>query len=157
LSAEFEDVWRREAPHVVTALVRRYGHFDDAEDATQEALLAAATQWPRDGLPSDLRAWLVRVASRRLIDQWRSDDARRRREGTEARLAQANPPAETPESDDSLWLLVLCCHPVLTKASRVERGDSTSPRPSTNVRIPLPLLIVRPTTGGGQIDGGEVS
>jgi RNA polymerase sigma factor (sigma-70 family) len=119
VSPEFEDVWRREAPRVVTALVRRYGHFDDAEDATQEALLAAATQWPRDGLPSDPRAWLVRVASRRLIDQWRSDDARRRREGTEARLAQACPPVGAPDSDDSLWLLVLCCHPVLTKASRV--------------------------------------
>jgi RNA polymerase sigma factor (sigma-70 family) len=116
---ELEDVWRREAPHVVTALVRRYGHFDDAEDATQEALLAASVQWPRDGLPNDPRAWLVRVASRRLIDQWRSDDARRRREGTEARLAVASPPVEMPDTDDTLWLLVLCCHPVLTKASRV--------------------------------------
>ena len=70
---ELEDVWRREAPHVVTALVRRYGHFDDAEDATQEALFAASVQWPRDGLPNDPRAWLVRVASRRLIDQWLAD------------------------------------------------------------------------------------
>jgi RNA polymerase sigma factor (sigma-70 family) len=119
VNPEFEEVWRREAPHVVTALVRRYGHFDDAEDATQEALLAASAQWPRDGLPSDPRAWLVRVASRRLIDQWRSDDARRRREGTEARLAEAAPPTEPSDTDDTLWLLVLCCHPVLTKASRV--------------------------------------
>jgi predicted RNA polymerase sigma factor len=119
VTPECEDVWRREAPHVVTALVRRYGHFDDAEDATQEALLAASVQWPRDGLPGDPRAWLVRVASRRLIDQWRSEDARRRREGTEARLAGTSPAPATPDADDTLWLLVLCCHPVLTKASRV--------------------------------------
>jgi RNA polymerase sigma factor (sigma-70 family) len=125
VSGELEDVWRREAPHVVTALVRRYGRFDDAEDATQEALLAASNQWTREGVPSDPRGWLVRVASRRLIDQWRSDDARRRREGTQARLMTSSPPSEAfcppaaPDVDDTLWLLVLCCHPVLTKASRV--------------------------------------
>ena len=72
------------APQVLGALVRRYGNFDLAEDATQEALLAAAMQWPRDGLPENPRAWLITVASRRLTDLLRSDQARRRREETVA-------------------------------------------------------------------------
>ncbi|HEY6737862.1 MAG TPA: sigma factor, partial [Actinopolymorphaceae bacterium] len=75
-----EDLLRRLVPQVLGALVRRYGHFETAEDATQEALLAAATQWPRDGRPDDPRAWLIRVASRRLTDLLRSEQARRRRE-----------------------------------------------------------------------------
>jgi predicted RNA polymerase sigma factor len=59
-----EDVWRHEAPHVLGALVRRYGDLDTAEDAAQEALLAASTQWPVDGVPDHPRGWLVTVASR---------------------------------------------------------------------------------------------
>lgn len=75
-----EEVWRGCAPHVLAALVRRYGDFDTAEDALQEALLAASRQWPRAGLPEDPRAWLVTVASRRLVDQWRAERARAARE-----------------------------------------------------------------------------
>ena len=78
------------APQVLGALVRRYGDFDRAEDAVQEALLAASTQWPRDGMPDDPRAWLVRVASRRLIDRLRSDEARARRERADASRAPAD-------------------------------------------------------------------
>ncbi len=70
----------RSAPRVLGALVRRYGHFDLAEDAVQEALLAAATQWPAEGVPANSLAWLVAVASRRLTDMLRSEQARRRRE-----------------------------------------------------------------------------
>ncbi len=81
---EGEQLWRALAPQVLGALVRRYGDFDRAEDAVQEALLAASTQWPRDGMPHDPRAWLVQVASRRLIDHWRSDAARARRERADA-------------------------------------------------------------------------
>lgn len=112
-----EEVWRREAPGVVAALARRYGGFDDCEDATQLALIAAAEQWPRDGVPDDPRAWLLRVASRRLVDQWRSDDARRRRE--EREWIQAVHPPSASSTDDSLQLMVLCCHPALTPASQV--------------------------------------
>ena len=75
-----DDLLRALAPQVLGALVRRSGDFDDAEDAVQEALLAAATQWPRDGVPDNPRGWLVTVASRRLTDMWRADHARRARE-----------------------------------------------------------------------------
>jgi RNA polymerase sigma factor (sigma-70 family) len=105
--------------------VRRYGHFDTAEDATQEALLAAAVQWPKDGVPDNPRAWLIRVAARRLTDLLRSEQARRRREDDvarwtlpEQRLASA---ADRPaaEVDDTLILLFLCCHPALSPASQI--------------------------------------
>src|SRR3982074_3840474 len=84
-AAETEDLLRRLAPQVLGALVRRYGHFDTAEDATQEALLAAAMQWPDDGIPGNPRGWLITVASRRLTDLLRSEQARQRREDTVAR------------------------------------------------------------------------
>jgi RNA polymerase sigma factor (sigma-70 family) len=119
------DVLRRDAPHVLAALVRRYGRFDVAEDAVQEALVAASAQWPRDGLPDDTCAWLIRVASRRLIDRLRSDDARRGREERLAaqQLTGAVPPVasmrEAADADDTLLLLVLCCHPALTPPSQI--------------------------------------
>jgi len=105
--------------------VRRYGHLDTAEDATQEALLAAALQWPRDGVPDNPRGWLITVASRRLTDLLRSEQARRRREDDvgpwtlpERRLA---PAADRPaaEADDTLILLFVCCHPALSPASQI--------------------------------------
>ncbi|GIJ51217.1 RNA polymerase sigma24 factor [Virgisporangium aliadipatigenens] len=112
-----EQVLREATPHVLGALVRRYGHFDTCEEAVQEALLAAAAQWPEEGLPDNPRAWLITVASRRLIDRWRSDQARRNREL--ALAAQAPVETEVPDRDDTLTLLVLCCHPALTPASQI--------------------------------------
>jgi RNA polymerase sigma factor (sigma-70 family) len=105
---------RRLVPEVLGALVRRYGHFDACEDAVQEALAAAAAQWPAQGWPDSPRAWLVTVASRRLADQLRSDAARRRREEAVA----LEPPA-SPAGDDTLTLLFLCCHPALTPPSQI--------------------------------------
>jgi RNA polymerase sigma factor (sigma-70 family) len=116
-SVAFEDLLREAAPRVLGALVRRYGHFDAAEDAVQEALLAAATQWPRQGVPDNPRAWLITVASRRLTDEWRSDDSRRRREVTV--YAMDVEPLATPATDDTLTLLFLCCHPALSAPSQV--------------------------------------
>jgi RNA polymerase sigma factor (sigma-70 family) len=113
-----EDLLRELAPRVLGVLVRRYGDFADAEDAVQEALLAAASRWPAEGLPDNPRGWLITVAVRRLTDGWRSDEARRRRED----LAAAREPATPPEvggADDSLPLLFLCCHPALTAASAI--------------------------------------
>ncbi|WP_030770956.1 MULTISPECIES: RNA polymerase sigma factor [unclassified Streptomyces] len=117
---------RRLAPQVLGALVRRYGHFDAAEDAVQEALLAAARQWPDEGRPANPRGWLIRVASRRLTDQLRSEDARRRREETAAALTPrdefvAPPPGEgrAPDEDDTLALLFLCCQAELPPAGRI--------------------------------------
>ncbi|WKD36998.1 sigma-70 family RNA polymerase sigma factor [Streptomyces xanthophaeus] len=121
-----EDLLRRLAPQVLGALVRRYGHFDAAEDAVQEALLAAARQWPEEGRPANPRGWLIRVASRRLTDQLRSEDARRRREETAAALTPrdefvAPPPGEgrAPSEDDTLALLFLCCRAELPPAGRI--------------------------------------
>jgi RNA polymerase sigma factor (sigma-70 family) len=116
--APVEDLLRRLAPQVLGALVRRQGHFDVSEDAVQEALLAAALQWPAQGVPDHPRAWLITVASRRLADEARSDQARRRRE---ERAAVLEPPgdANPPEEDDTLTLLFLCAHPALTEASQL--------------------------------------
>ena len=121
-----EDLLRPLAPQVVGALVSRYGNFDACEDAAQEALLAAAVQWPAQGVPDNPRAWLVTVASRRLTDQLRSESARRRREATAAALLptdqlHATPPGEdaAPGGDDTLTLLFLCCHPALSEPSQV--------------------------------------
>ena len=126
-TAESADLWRRLAPQVLAAVTRRYGDFGVAEDAVQEALLAAATQWPVDGIPADPRAWLITVASRRFIDRVRSDGARRRRELVSAATAPADDwvtPApddagEVAGTDDTPLVLLLCCHPVLTPASQV--------------------------------------
>lgn len=121
-----EDLLRTYAPQVLGVLVRRYGTFDTCEDAVQEALIAAARQWPEEGVPDNPRGWLVTVAARRLVDQVRSEAARRRREDS---LALATPASELlahaadeepgTDRDDSLSLLFLCCHPELSPPSRV--------------------------------------
>jgi RNA polymerase sigma factor (sigma-70 family) len=122
---EVEDLLRRLAPQVLGAVVRRYGHFDTAEDAAQEALLAAAMRWPKDGIPDNPRGWLITVASRRLTDLLRSEQARQRREDTVARWTLPDqwlpPAADRPasESDDTLILLFMCCHPALSPASQI--------------------------------------
>jgi RNA polymerase sigma factor (sigma-70 family) len=105
------------SPQVLGALVRRYGDFDAAEDAVQEALLAAAQRWPRDGIPEEPRAWLLKTATRRLIDQWRSDRSRRDREALASR--QDTPQPQVFDQDDSLLVLFMCCHPALTPASAI--------------------------------------
>jgi RNA polymerase sigma factor (sigma-70 family) len=127
-SAGAEDLLRELAPQVLGALVRRYGHFDACEDAVQEALVAASVQWPEQGRPDNPKAWLVTVASRRLTDSLRSDEARRRREDTTVALAPADrsvAPAAGDEDDrsadrdDTLTLLFLCCHPALSPPSQL--------------------------------------
>jgi RNA polymerase sigma factor (sigma-70 family) len=123
---EVEDLLRQLAPQVLGTLVRRYGNFDAAEDAVQEALLAAVTQWPAEGVPDNARGWLVTVAARRLADQWRSEQARQRRETAVAAMRPVDemvaPPADDDAAvagDDTLTLLFLCCHPELSPASQV--------------------------------------
>ncbi|MCX4988524.1 MULTISPECIES: RNA polymerase sigma factor [unclassified Streptomyces] len=125
-TTEVEDLLRRHAPQVLGALVRRYGHFDAAEDAVQEALLAAAGQWPAKGVPDNPRGWLIKVASRRLVDALRAEEARRRREEKAAALTPrdaftAPPPGagRAPSEDDTLSLLFLCCHPDLPPAGQI--------------------------------------
>ena len=115
-ASALEHLLRTEAPQVLGALVRRFGHFDIAEDAVQDALLAAARQWPTQGIPDHPRGWLIRVGYRRMVDQLRADQLRQRRE-YEVASQPASP--EGPAADDSLTLLVLCSHPILTPVSQV--------------------------------------
>jgi RNA polymerase sigma factor (sigma-70 family) len=110
-----EDLLRELSPQVLGILVRRHGRFEGCEDAVQEAVLAATVQWPAEGVPGNPRGWLVTVASRRLIDQVRSDSARRERESATATEVV---PEDVPGTDDTLVLLFLCCHPTLTAASQ---------------------------------------
>jgi RNA polymerase sigma factor (sigma-70 family) len=124
--AGVEDLLRQLAPQVLGSLVRRYGNFDACEDAVQESLLAAALQWPGQGLPENPRGWLITVASRRLTDHLRSESARTRRESaTAARLSPETLVSPAPgdedatDRDDTLTLLFLCCHPALSPASQI--------------------------------------
>jgi RNA polymerase sigma factor (sigma-70 family) len=111
------DLLRSLAPEVLAALVRRYGDFEACEDAVQEALLAASQQWPADGVPEHPKGWLITTASRRRIEQWRSETARRRRE--EAVALASLPEPEPVAVDDTLTLLLLCCHPALSRPAQV--------------------------------------
>jgi RNA polymerase sigma factor (sigma-70 family) len=130
MDAAGEHLLRELAPQVLGAVVRRFGDFAAAEDAVQEALLAAALQWPVDGVPDNPRGWLIHVAARRMTDQLRADLARRRRETVVVMEAPADqPPTPSPESaierglapdqDDTLILLFMCCHPALTRPSAI--------------------------------------
>jgi len=120
-----EDLLRELAPQVLGVLSHRHGRFDACEDAVQEALLAAATRWPTDGVPDNPRGWLLTVATRRLTDELRSDQARQRREAKDAALIAPEhtlapvPGDDIPDQDDSLTLLFLCCHPALSAQSQV--------------------------------------
>ena len=124
LDIETKTLLRELAPQVLGTVARRFRDFNAAEDALQEASLAAAVQWPRDGLPENPRAWLTQVAFRRMADHIRSETVRRSREG-ELAMEAANPPEFTAgapafqEDDDTLVLLFMCCHPALTPASAI--------------------------------------
>jgi RNA polymerase sigma factor (sigma-70 family) len=123
LDAPIEHLLRELAPQVLSPVVRRFRDFAAAEDAVQEALIAAAAQWPRDGVPANPRGWLIQVASRRMADHIRSEIARRRREQAVAEEAErlALPVEEATEGgeDDILVLLFMCCHPALTPPSGI--------------------------------------
>jgi predicted RNA polymerase sigma factor len=116
--ASIEDLLRDAAPQVLGAVVRRFRDFADSEDAVQEALVAAATQWPAQGIPENPMGWLIHVASRRMTDRWRSDESRRLREEL---VATGEPVGAEPATghDDTLVLMFMCCHPALTPASAI--------------------------------------
>ena len=131
MATSTEDLLHELAPQVLGVLMRRYGGLDTCEDAVQEALLDAATQWPASGTPDNPRGWLLTVATRRLTDMLRGESARRRREDAAylatppAPLADAGsgapgaPGGAPPDHDDTLTLLFLCCHPSLSPSSQV--------------------------------------
>ena len=148
----FEHLLRELAPQVLGAVIRRFREFSAAEDAVQEALLAAAMQWPQEGIPDNPRAWLIQVASRRMTDYVRSEAARRRRE-TEAALEMdqlAPPPGVDPETDqdDTLILLFMCCHPALTPSSAIALtlravGGLTTAEIASAFLVPEPTMAQR--------------
>ncbi|KRC61008.1 RNA polymerase subunit sigma-24 [Agromyces sp. Root81] len=139
---------RAAAPSALAVLVRRYGDFAACEDAVQEALIAAAEQWPRDGVPDSPRAWLVRVASRRYVDEVRSDAARRRRE---SRAVELEPePGAVAAVDDTLTLtlFLLCCHPALGRPAQLALtlravGGLTTAEISRALLLPEPTVAQR--------------
>jgi RNA polymerase sigma factor (sigma-70 family) len=163
---EIEDLLRELAPQVLGALVRRYGYgqFHLCEDASQEALLAAALQWPREGIPDSPRAWLVTVASRRLTDQVRSEQSRRTREEL---IAVVTPPsellgppadAEPADRDDSLALLFGCCHPDLSAPSQIALtlravGGLTTAQIAAAFGVPEPTMAQRISRAKQAISG----
>ncbi|MFL5751533.1 MAG: RNA polymerase sigma factor [Chloroflexota bacterium] len=117
-SGTIEDLLRALAPQVLGTLTRRSGDFDAAEDAVQEALIAAADHWPREGLPESPRAWLLRTAGRRFVDQRRSEQARANRE-LQVWLDLPTAAGTAADEDDTLTVLYMCCHPSLTPASAI--------------------------------------
>jgi RNA polymerase sigma factor (sigma-70 family) len=130
LDSAGENLLRELAPQVLGALIRRFGDFSAAEDAVQEALLAAAVQWPEEGVPNNPRGWLIHVAARRMTDNLRAELARRRREAIVVMQAPAEAPfpahleasfggTDSPDQDDTLILLFMCCHASLTRPSAI--------------------------------------
>jgi RNA polymerase sigma factor (sigma-70 family) len=115
---EIEDLLREAAPQVLAAVLRRFGDFPDSEDAVQEAMLAATQQWPRQGTPDNPIGWLIEVASRRMVDQGRSESARRDREAIAA-AREPREPRPSSDHDDTLTLMFMSCHPALTPASAI--------------------------------------
>jgi RNA polymerase sigma factor (sigma-70 family) len=142
-----EDLLREHAPRVLAALTRQSGDFDAAEDAVQEALIAAANRWPLDGVPDHPRAWLLKAARRRLIDQQRSEQSRAARElqvGAVAPDATATG-ATTTDDDDTLTVLFMCCHPSLSPASAIALtlravGGLTTPQIARAFLVPEPTM-----------------
>lgn len=123
LDIRSEHLLRELAPQVLGAVVRRFSNFAAAEDAVQEALIAASLRWPQDGVPDHPRAWLIQVASRRMLDHLRSETARRLRETAAAmeieNLSQAADVESATQQDDTVALLFMCCHPALTPSSAI--------------------------------------
>ena len=145
-AAELNELLRSVAPRTIAVLTRRFADFAACEDAVQEALLAASTQWPRDGVPANPQGWLITVALRRYIEKRRADAARRRRE---ERLARERVTVDAPEeADDTLTLFFLCCHPTLTMASQVALtlravGGLTTAEIARAFLVPEPTIAQR--------------
>ncbi|HTT54129.1 MAG TPA: DUF6596 domain-containing protein [Streptosporangiaceae bacterium] len=147
-----EDLLRELAPQALGVITRRYGDFASAEDAVQEALLAAAVSWPAEGTPGNPLGWLIRVAGRRMTDQFRSDSTRRRRELLAASWSlPASPspftdPGPAPSRDDTLILMLLCCNPALAPGSAIPLTLRAVGGLTTG-QIAAAFLVPEPTMG----------
>ncbi|MBM2616116.1 sigma-70 family RNA polymerase sigma factor [Actinoplanes sp. LDG1-06] len=138
-----DDLLRALAPQVVGVLTHRFGDFEAAEDAVQEALLAAATHWPVDGTPENPRGWLIQTATRKMLDQLRGEQARRRREIT---AALREPAGAAYDRDDTLDVLLMCCHPALGDAAAVAL-TLRAVGGLTTAEIARAFLVPEPTMG----------
>lgn len=165
IDQRFEHLVRELTPQVVGAVVRRFRDFAAAEDAVQEALLAAAVQWPREGLPDNPRGWLIQVASRRMTDHLRSALARRRRETAAAvemdQLAPAQALEDETDQDDTLILLFMCCHAALTPSSAIALtlravGGLTTAEIANAFLVPEATMAQRITRAKRAIKDSEV-
>ena len=156
-----EDLLRDLAPRVLGVVARRTGDFAVAEDAVQEALLSAAGHWTSSGVPDNPRAWLVTAAMRRFVDEVRSDVARRRREADFASSSSRGAGAVV-QHDDSLGVLLMCCHPSLTSASAVALtlravGGLTTAEVAAAFHVPEPTMAQRISRAKRQVrDAGAV-
>jgi RNA polymerase sigma factor (sigma-70 family) len=151
---ELEAAIRAAAPKALATLVRRYGVFDQCEDAVQEALLAASVQWREHGVPEQPVGWLISVAARRLMDGWRRDNARRQRELTDHLRTPVVD--EVEDTDDTLRLLILCCHPTLSAASQIALtlrsvGGLTTAEVAAALLVPEPTVAQRISRAKRQI------
>jgi RNA polymerase sigma factor (sigma-70 family) len=117
-AAEIEGLLRESAPQALAAVTRRFGDFGGAEDAVQEALIEAVQHWPARGIPESPVGWLIHVASRRMVDRVRSEEARRQREGASPAVEPSDP-EPVADHDDTLALVFMCCHPALTPPSAI--------------------------------------
>jgi RNA polymerase sigma factor (sigma-70 family) len=163
-----ENLLRELAPQVLGAVVRRFGDFSAAEDAVQEALLAAATQWPDEGVPDNPRGWLIQVATRRMTDHLRAELARRRREAVvvmqvppDQQVAPAPDSAAGTEHDDTLVLLFMCCHPALTRRSAIALtlravGGLTTAEIANAFLVPEAIMAQRISRAKGRIKASGV-
>jgi RNA polymerase sigma factor (sigma-70 family) len=154
--AELDGLLRELTPQVLGAVVRRTGDFTAAEDAVQEALIAAARTWPQDGVPDNPRGWLIQAASRRFIDEIRQEQARRKRE--ELAAHREVPAEEVEEVDDTLRLLFLCCHPALTPASAIALtlravGGLTTAEIAKAYLVPEATMAQRISRAKGRLKG----
>jgi len=158
--AGIEDLLRDAAPQVLAAVVRRFHDFADSEDAVQEAMIAAAAQWPAQGTPDNPVGWLIHVASRRMTDRLRSEGARRERE--ELAAASEPPDAEpAPGHDDTLVLMFMCCHPALTPASAIALtlravGGLTTAEIATAFLVPEATMAQRISRAKQSIQASDV-
>jgi RNA polymerase sigma factor (sigma-70 family) len=153
LDPRVEPLLHELAPQVLGVVVRRFGDFAMAEDAVQEALIAAAEQWPRWGIPANPRGWLLQVARRRMVDYLRSERSRREREGAIAHAtSDVTVPvtAEDTEMDphDTLILLFMCCHPALSSPSAIALtlravGGLTTPEIARAFLVPESTIAQR--------------
>src|SRR3954466_2497037 len=163
-----DSLLRSVTPSVLGAVIRRFGDFAAAEDAVQDALLAAAMQWPAEGVPDNPRGWLIHVACRRMTDQIRADLARRRRETLVVQEApperQMAPPPDLSadvHEDDTLILLFMCCHPALTSSSAIALtlravGGLTTAEIANAFLVPEATMVQRISRAKGRIKASGV-